>query len=354
MPFVDTLKAVASQLIVLHHLAAYGPMSEVVYGHADGLFDWLYYYARMAVQVFLVVSGFLAARTLAPAGVAAFASPSALLWRRYYRLAIPLLVAIVFSIGSASVARAWMDHDFVPAAPSLAQFLAHLLLLHDILGHEALSAGVWYVAIDFQLFVLLVTVLCLARRPGTAGLARAWAAPFLLSLLAIASLFYFNRDPEWDPWAPYFVAAYGLGALAFWAGNRTHSPLWLGALAAFALLAVVVDFRPRVLLALAVALAIGIGGRSGALERWPTVPWVSVLGRISYSVFLVHFPVCMLVNAAVFRLFGTDLAANLLGLFVAWSVSIAAGWLLYQGVERRTDRLIAARSQRTGTAIAAS
>lgn len=352
MPFVDALKAVASQLIVLHHLAAYGPMSEVVYEHAEGLFDWLYCYARMAVQVFLVVGGFLAAKTLAPEGVAAFSSPAALLWRRYCRLAIPFLVATVFSIGSASVARTWMDHDFIPAAPSMAQFLAHLFLLHDILGHEALSAGVWYVAIDFQLFALLVAVLCLARRP--VARARVWAAPFLLSLIAIASLFYFNRDPDWDPWAPYFAAAYGLGALAFWAGHRTHSPAWLGGLAAFTLLAIGVDFRPRVVLALAVALALGIGCRTGVLQRWPSVQWLSVLGRISYSVFLVHFPVCMLINAAVFRVFGTDLAANLLGLCIAWAASGAAGWLLYQVVERRAVRLMAARGRRTGTAIAPS
>ena len=43
------------------------------------------------------------------------------------------------------------------------QFLAHALLLHSLLGMDALSAGVWYVAIDFQLFTLFVAVLWLAR-----------------------------------------------------------------------------------------------------------------------------------------------------------------------------------------------
>lgn len=346
MPLVDVLKAAASQLIVLHHLAAYGPMSEVVYEHAPGLFDWLYYNARMAVQVFLVVGGFLATRTLAPHGVAVIASPGTLLWRRYCRLALPLLAAILLSIGSAAVARAWMGHDFVPAAPSLAQFAAHALLLHDILGHEALSAGVWYVAIDFQLFGLLVTLLCLARKPS--------GAPLLILLLAVASLFYFNREPDWDTWAPYFFAAYALGTLAYWAGNRTHSPLWLTALAAFVLLAVVVDSRPRLLVALAAALPLGIACRTRLPERWPAASWVSSLARISYSVFLVQFPVCMLINAAVFRFFQADLTANVLGLLIAWSASIGAGWLLYCLIERRSDRLVAARYLRTRTAVAAS
>lgn len=89
-------------------------------------------------------------------------------------------------------------------------------------------------------------------------------------------------------------------------------------------------------------------------ERWPAASWVSSLARISYSVFLVQFPVCMLINAAVFRFFQADLTANVLGLLIAWSASIGAGWLLYCLVERRSDRLVAARYLRTRTAVAAS
>jgi peptidoglycan/LPS O-acetylase OafA/YrhL len=340
MPYVDALKAVASQFIVLHHLAAYGPMSDVVYEHAAGLFDWLYHDARMAVQVFFVVGGFLAARTLAPGGVAAFSSPLALLWRRYCRLAIPYVTAILISVGAAAVARAWMEHESVPGTPTLSQFLSHVFLLHDVLGYEALSAGVWYVAIDFQLFGLMVALLWVARPSGAAGASHRWASPLLLWLTAIASLLYFNRNADWDVWALYFVAAYVLGALAYWASERTHSALWLGALAAVALLSVVVDFRPRILVALAVAITIGVARRTGVPARWPTVPLLSFLGRIAYSVFLVHFPVCMLINAAVFRFFGADPVANLVGLFIAWGASIGAGWLLYHLVESRTERLL--------------
>ena len=65
---VDALKAVSSQLIVLHHLAFYGPMSDAAHMLAPGLIGWLADYARIAVQVFLVISGFLAARSLAPGG----------------------------------------------------------------------------------------------------------------------------------------------------------------------------------------------------------------------------------------------------------------------------------------------
>jgi len=64
LAFIDALKAVASQLIVLHHLAFYGPMSDYAQELFPGLMSWLYDYARIAVQAFLVIGGFLAAQAL--------------------------------------------------------------------------------------------------------------------------------------------------------------------------------------------------------------------------------------------------------------------------------------------------
>ena len=66
LALIDALKAVASQFIVLHHLAFYGPMSDFTHQLWPGLITWLSQDARMAVQVFLVISGFLSARALAP------------------------------------------------------------------------------------------------------------------------------------------------------------------------------------------------------------------------------------------------------------------------------------------------
>jgi hypothetical protein len=65
LAFVDALKALACQLIVLHHLAFYGPMSDHAYSLAPALISWLSQDARMAVQAFLVIGGFLAVRAIA-------------------------------------------------------------------------------------------------------------------------------------------------------------------------------------------------------------------------------------------------------------------------------------------------
>jgi len=224
LAFIDALKAVASQLIVLHHLAFYGPMSDYAQALCPGLMSWLYDYARIAVQAFLVMGGFLAAQALTKNGSLIEKPVITLIWRHYLKLVLPYLGALLLGILGAALARSLMTHEATPELPTLPQFIAHVLLLQSVLGFDGLSAGVWYVAIDFQLYTLLLITLWLARRMLPA---HQNAGRWLFALLAIASLFYFNRDDSWDNWAIYFAGAYGLGAIVQWTVRRGTVPVWL-------------------------------------------------------------------------------------------------------------------------------
>ena len=224
LAFVDALKAIASQLIVLHHLAFYGPMSDVANDLAPALFSWLSQNARLAVQVFLVIGGFLAAKALAPNGRLQTAAPLTLLVKRYLKLIVPYAAAVLLSILCAAIARQLMDNDSIPNPPTLWQMLAHLVLLQNILDFDSLSAGLWYIAIDFQLFVLLLGTLWLARSAGLVIRGASISGIVLVGGLALASLLGFNRDPQWDIWGLYFFGAYALGALMYWATRTEREP----------------------------------------------------------------------------------------------------------------------------------
>lgn len=336
LPGLDALKGLACALIVWHHLAFYGPMSDVVHGFAPGLMNWLYDYGRMAVQLFLVVGGFLAAASLAPQGTAAFEAAGPLILRRYARLVKPYLVALAASVLVAALLRPWFDHASVPASPTLFQLLAHALLLQDLLGQESLSAGVWYVAMDLQLYAMAVLVFAAARRLHMSTAVSAGAIAVLL--IALLSLLVFNRQPSFDISALYFFGAYALGMLAFWASRAVggRRGLWLAAIVVLATLALVLEFRGRLVVALVTALV--LVWLSGAQQdAWP-LRWLQKrsllhLGRISYSVFLIHFPVCLLVNAVVSHFWPTQLAANALGMLLAFVLSLLAGQGLYRWVE---------------------
>jgi len=333
---LDALKGLACVLIVWHHLAFYGPMSDVVYGYAPGLMDWLYDYGRMAVQLFLVVGGFLAAASLAPKGTAVFESAGPLILRRYARLVKPYLVALVVSVLVAALVRPWFDHPSVSAPPTLFQLLAHALLLQDLLGQESLSAGVWYVAMDLQLYAMAVLVFAASRRLRTSTAVSAGAMAVVL--IALLSLLVFNRQPSFDITALYFFGAYALGMLAFWASREAgvRRGFWLAAIAVLGTLALALDFRGRLVVAVVTALALVWLSRAPQ-DAWP-LSWLQKrslvhLGRISYSVFLIHFPVCLLVNAVVSHFWPTQLAANALGMLLAFALSLLAGQGLYRWVE---------------------
>jgi len=351
--FIDLLKLIAAQLIVLHHLAFYGPMSDHVRLIAPTLIDWLDSYARIAVQVFLVIGGFLAAKSLSPQGTSTVADPLRVMWRRYMKLVPPFLVATVLAVGASAWASLWMTHYSISAMPTALQLAAHALLLHSILGYESISAGAWYVAIDFQLYALLTMLLWL-----TGGVARRGAMPWLAPLLVVvgvsASLLYFNRNAAWDAWAPYFFGSYGLGVIAWWARDLSRRPgvvaLLIAALLVPTVYALTIDFRSRIAVALVVACALVLVSRHGMLLSRQRFAWIRSFGRISYSIFLVHFPVCLVVNAAFVRFVPARPLLQAGGMVLAWAASLLAGAIFYRFVEIPLSRL-STRASAQGLAL---
>jgi peptidoglycan/LPS O-acetylase OafA/YrhL len=337
-PMADAVKAFAAQLIVLHHLAWFGPMSDVVAEwSAFGALvqSWLAAYGRYAVAAFLATAGFLAAQSLAPRGLSAERTPQCLILQRYIRLVGPYAVALALAIASAMLARLWMTHDSIGGMPTVKQLIAHLLLLHDLLGFEALSAGVWYVAIDFQLYALLVVLVWGAGvlRERVAGV-DFWG-PLLVAGVALVSLFYFNRDDAWDVSALYFFGSYAFGVGCAWA-LRSRVPVRLLALVAMlGVAALLFDFRPRVAVALATALALG---SASLVWRHTGHPLLASLSRHSYALFLVHFPVCLLMNALLHRFDPDDGFTNVLGLLLAWTLSNLASIYFHRYLEKPLAR----------------
>ncbi|KAF3998356.1 acyltransferase family protein [Glaciimonas immobilis] len=339
--FIDLLKIIAAQLIVLHHLAFYGPMSDYVRPFAPMFIGWLDTYARIAVQVFLVTSGFLAAKSLSPHGLPGVVNPLGTVWRRYIRLVPPFMVATGLAVGASLWAGSWMTHFSISAVPTLPQLAAHALLLHTVLDYESVSAGAWYVAIDFQLYALLTLLLWLTGK-WVSGHAFRWLVPVIIIGCVCLSLLYFNRDTRWDAWAVYFFGSYGLGVIAWWASDpkrpRSMVTLLMAAMLVPVCGALLLDFRSRIAVALIIACALVWVSRSGSRRSgWASRDkgWSRFhgLGNISYGIFLVHFPVCLMVNAVFMRFVAPQPLLQAFGMILAWMTSIAAGALFYRWVQ---------------------
>lgn len=346
---IDCIKGLACAAIVWHHLAFYGPMSDVAAPLLPRTMEWLSDYARMAVQIFLVLGGYLAAASLAPKGLARFEHAPAQVSRRFVRLVVPYAVALIVAVLLADLVRPLMDHPSVPDEPTIPQLIANAFLLQDLVGEDALSAGVWYVAIDLQLFVMAVLLFAFMRTLKLSDSVRVRVTQWLVVAGAAASLFYANRDADLDMWGVYFWGAYGLGMLAYWGSRSPRWPLWFVLIGVLGCAALWIEFRGRIALAMATALALTwlmrptieqghVSAHSllRTVRGWmePLTTRIASLGQMSYSVFLIHFSICLLVNAVVSTWLPDVPMVHLMGMVAAFAFSVMAGRVLYLKVEQ--------------------
>ena len=70
------------------------------------------------------------------------------------------------------------------------------------------------------------------------------------------------------------------------------------------------------------------------LPAWLARP-VAALSHISYTVFLLHYPVLLLTGALIGRLWPDAPQVHALGLVLAWVLSLLAGWALQSALDGR-------------------
>ena len=317
----------------------YSPMAHVVADWLAQLKTFLLDDALKAVQIFLVVGGYLNAKSWVNAIPKSAFDFFPRLLLRYQRLTIPLLAALSVAVAITALVRPYFDHSSLSNAPSLIQVFAHIFLLQDILDLEAFSAGVWYVAIDFQLFAMAMACASLAQAwqglSGKGSVVRK-ALGFWL-ILTLCSMFVWNLNPLGDVWAAYFFGAYGLGlCVGSWrsAGFR-FSVRNLGLLILMVgVVAMAYHPRDRLMLAIATALLLcWYEANDCNAIRYFKLKWIRELSNASYAIFLIHFSVSLLVSAVVFNFWAENITVNAVGLGVSFGLSIWMGRLIHQAIE---------------------
>ena len=342
---IDLLKVCACILIVWHHLALYSPMAAVASEWFPSTENFLLAHGLLAVQVFLVLGGYLNAKSLSRVLSDDSLHATSRIWARYKRLAIPLFVALSFAVLVTELIRPFFDHNSLSAAPTPLQVFAHVFLLQDILFLEAFSAGVWYVAIDFQLFVIAI---------ACAGLAHAWQrfsetgsvvrkVLFLWATLTLVSIFVWNLHPLGEIWGTYFLGAYGLGlCIGCWRyANLRFSHFHLSLMIVF-IGALAFAYQPRERLAVAVVTAFFLclyeAGECKPIE-FLKASWLRNFSDATYSIFLIHFGVSLLISALVFNFWSENIPINLMGLLLSFALSIWLGRLIQLHIESKPASL---------------
>ena len=301
---LDGIRGLAALFVVLHHCWL---QSFPGFPRDTGPFwlGWLLY-GHLAVVVFIVLSGFSLA--VAPArrdwqlgGIGRF------LRRRAWRILPPYWAALVFSVLISALVVT--DQPSPPTGKSVAVFG---LLLQDAVPAPSPNSAFWSIAVEAQLYLVFPLLLVLRRRwgalPLVALVATVVAGIQLLSghVGVFASLLHLT---------PEFAVLFTLGAVT--AGvlrpdppgwlRRVPWPLLAGAGAVLAVVGIglagsvwTVDhyFWVDQLVGVPVAclLAAVASGRPGWLVRALDSRPLAGLGAFSYSLYLVHVPIVVLVN----------------------------------------------------------
>jgi peptidoglycan/LPS O-acetylase OafA/YrhL len=326
-PLIGLLKCLAAQVIVAHHLAAYGPFAERGHAEMPQLFGFFSECGAWAVSAFLVIAGFLAAQSLDGKAVG-FQNIPRFAIHRYLRLAPVYFAGLTLTVGVALLMHPWVSPDMLPAHLDASVLLANFLFLQDILGLEAL---------DLQLYVLFLCLASLSqwttRREIILDKRWLWVAVGMLSLG------YFNLHSNLNMWAIYFAGTYALGALAYQSKHllKNGHGIW-GLYVVGALLCVWIEPRPRLFVAILTALVLF----SIQFISIPPHSWTAVarkMGDCAYGLFMSHFAMLMLVSCVYpgLKSWGIPFEVWLLAIFVCCN---AQGWFVWRYIDIPAQRTL--------------
>jgi len=302
VPGLDGLRGLAALYVVLFHcwLLAFPGFPR---NSGPSWLGWLMY-GRLAVVFFLVLSGFSLA--LSPArngwrqgGVSRF------LRRRAWRILPPYWAALVLSVAVAHFVVRASHHG----PPNYRTVVVYGLVLQDMFPARTPNGAFWSIAVEAELYLLFPLLLLVRRRLGAAVLVTG------VTLLVVArGLLAGNASPvEGDNWlapnlAPVFVA--GLTAAGVMVARERVRRMpwhWLSALAMVPVLSLIavkgsawtVHHYFWVDLAVAPAMAMFLAaiatGRPDFLLRLLASRPLRSLGNFSYSLYLIHLPIVMVV-----------------------------------------------------------
>jgi peptidoglycan/LPS O-acetylase OafA/YrhL len=327
-PALDGIRAIAVLAVMAYH-------SALVSG------------GYLGVDVFFVLSGFLITRLL----LEERRSSGGVNLRNFYaRRALRLLPALFafLTVWTTAMLATGPPGDREYVVTCVAVVLFYVANWAAISGFPmVILLHTWSLAVEEQFYLawpLVAGLLSLARRPlWVAGALAAAAAAtagwrwYLADLGASWGRIYMANDTHADGLLVGAAVAF-LIADGGWRGRLRRPEL--GALAGAILVSLLVAtplvpyYAHGVTMAVAVATAVvilDVLAEMSWLRRLLGLRWLAATGRISYGLYLWHFPVFLYWGAL--KLFSGEAPASLQVLVLAWATTFAAAGVSYIAVE---------------------
>lgn len=335
LPHIDGLRGLTALYVVLGHasymtwprndgagLPRYVQTVWVLLSHGD-----------IAVTIFLAVSGFclmlpLASNdfTFGAGGVGSY------FHRRARRILPPYYLVIFLSILLNRIFMARPDGPGLKMSPTTRiGFVSHLLLLHNL--HDStmfqINGPLWSIALECQLYVIFPLLVWMRRRVGMPALL---GAVYLVAIwLEAAVVGTAHRGL-----VPILLFVFTLGMYAAEIAHKSTRPFLLICSAVGALL-LHRFLGPHVVAGICAACGMVLGAQhpTNSIARFVSWKPIVTVGTFSYSLYMLHFPLQLLLwKYVIFPLHLTESATFFVGATIGTLLILGAAHGFYLACER--------------------
>ena len=338
--FLDGLRGVAAMMVVVFHL--YGNLGPAVQSWVPRPLSALLLNGNLGVDVFFVISGFVIAHSVRK-GERSWRYLGRFGLRRSIRLDPPLWMTILVEVVLIRISLRLFP-DLGTPLPNWSQIMANVTYSQHFLGIGDIVPVFWSLTYEVQFYIVLVAGLVLLHRVRR--------SPSLTPLLFVAAFCYslgiwLGALPSPLPGLfidRWFQFALGIAAWAVFMGHITKAQF--AALCLVTLCAVLaispVAYRARSTeVAVLSAGLLALVSLTDRLETTLSGKVIQFLGRISYSLYLIHLSVGWRFISVFRRKFGPELgpAMGSVAFLGGVALSVLAAWLVYVTLEAPSMRL---------------
>lgn len=311
--FLDGLRGIAALAVIFFHFN--GTLKDHGILHIPHFIDTLCQWGHYGVQLFFVLSGFVIAYSLRNEQISSLFCLRFFL-KRSIRLDPPYWLVIGLMLMLNCLAN-FLFHKGGEYLATFSQILLNVLYLPDLLQIPRILPVAWTLCIEIQFYLTFVLLLqfyqFLKRRLCSKSITFFDQSALFHILFSSLTLFSLLQNTSWAPlpslpgifiryWYSFFM-----GCLTCWTMLLFVRPtfLWISflLLGSYSL----IDKNPEAFATFIIALVIYIVARMKKMHHVLTTRFFQYAGKISYSLYLIHWPIGMKFIDISLRFFNSEI-----------------------------------------------
>lgn len=335
LPAADILRGLAALWVFLFHLKEGRHIEQLVQALPEWLTAGLFGAGHLGVPIFFVLSGLVITQSVSHDEGKLFSSKK-FLTRRMVRLCPPYYFSIVVTI-LFLVLKSRATSEPV-SFPSLPVVTAHLFYLQDLLAAPAISTVYWSLCIEVQFYIMFCLLMIGIRKLGSTTGADTARIVVVTAACAIALLWPVNAV-ETTSWRATFLPTWHLFLLGMLVSYALRGgKVWIAVYSVYLLLLGMAAISGS-------GSAFTLTGAAASMLLFATARWpmpalkgkfgfLTTLGLISYSLYLLHNPITGAAFNVTRKILGQGLFAETIGIMFSLSVCLVAAAASYYFIER--------------------